>query len=158
MTWYVYYDRYTGERRYLTHNFTEIPTGSGRYPDKREAGDWFISVQDAGVAKITEFSMAIDDLDPPPALDDTICDRFGRYDCSNAIWEVPPDLMITSGAAPRVVPPAAARAWVWAAWGVMLAWSGGRRCAPRHRSGSTVRVGCHGRACTRARWMCVSIH
>ena len=42
---YVYFDRYTGLRRYYSLNQTEVPTGNGRYPDKRAAGDWFITVQ-----------------------------------------------------------------------------------------------------------------
>ena len=45
MTWYVYFDRFTGIRRYLYQNATQLPTGSGKYPDKRAVGDWFVSVQ-----------------------------------------------------------------------------------------------------------------
>ena len=96
MTWYERYDRYTGQKRFTTSNQTLVPAG-GDYPDKRSVGDWYISVQDAGVSHRTEFHMSIDQVAAGAGSDaDDDCDRFGRYDCSHDLWKVPADLFSSS--------------------------------------------------------------
>ena len=101
MTWYERFDRYTGAKRYANANTTLVPSG-GRQPDKRAGGDWYISFQDAGVSRRTDFSVLIDLQQPSTDSSEASCDRFGRYDCSNAMWVVPPDLdvLFASSAAP----------------------------------------------------------
>ena len=71
---------------------TAVPTGESSTVNKRAAGKWFIGVQDAGLATASEFSMRIEAHYPYHDGDHRFCDRFGRYDCSNTMWKVPPDL------------------------------------------------------------------
>lgn len=91
MSWYMSYDRYTGTKQYASANTTTVPAG-GASPDKRTAGEWYVSVQDAGVAPITEYTLSIDAVTLSTDADERACDRFGRFDCSNDLWKVPPDL------------------------------------------------------------------
>ena len=128
MTWYERYDRYTGEKRFAMSNETVVPAGGGGFSDKRAAGDWFISVQDAGIAPRTEFTMTIDDVAPPGGDAEDFCDRFGRYDCNHDMWKVPPDLF---SAAPSRGPRALATTAIAAAGAstalLALALAGGAR-------------------------------
>ena len=117
MTWYERFDRYTGSKVYSPANVTTVPTG-GDYPDKRATGDWFISLQDAGVARRTDFTIQIDEAPPERRSEEADCDRFGRYDCSNDLWKVPPDLGAFSAAAPATARSAAPAA-AWALAGVL---------------------------------------
>ena len=135
MTWYERYDRYTGAKRYSSSNMTLVPSG-GDSPDKRQTGDWYISVQDAGTAQRTEFSLLIDEVVSAASDRSEGCDRFGRYDCSNDMWKVPPDLPSAltagSGAAGRAEPAtttAAALLVLASAWLLLpgLKRAGGRR-------------------------------
>ena len=54
----------------------------------------------------TEFSMVVDEVASSLTDGEDRCDRFGRFDCSNEMWKVPPDLPgahSTSGAVARGV-------------------------------------------------------
>ena len=129
MTWYERFDRYTGEKRYAASNTTLVPAG-GDFPDKRAGGVWYISLQDAGVSRRTDFTLEIDAVTPGADASEAACDRFGRYDCNNVMWKVPPELdaLFDSAAAPR----ATAVAGGWAGGllvlpTLLLTWMAGRR-------------------------------
>ncbi len=120
MTWYVSFDRYTGLRKYAASNVTTVPNGGGAERDKRAMGEWYISVHDAGISPSTHFSMAVDQVADPGDDGVVRCDRYGRYDCSNKIWKVPPDLHapVADDSAQR------ASNWTLGAFGVLLLLAG----------------------------------
>ena len=95
--WYVSYDKYTGKRKFAMANTTVVPYG-GSFPDLRQAGEWFITVQAADSSSPTEFELSIDAVSPPVPIPEVICNRFGRYDCSNEMWLVPADLFASAAA------------------------------------------------------------
>ena len=142
MTWYLSYDRYTGQRRYATSNSTVVPAG-GDFPDKRTSGEWYIGVQDAGSGVAAQFAMHIDALSLATTASQANCDRYGRYDCSNTLWKVPPDLIATSAAgARRAASPAPHGGWSWriaptlvaaASAALLTRGAGGRTTAARQR-------------------------
>ena len=133
MTWYVSFDRYTGLRRYSVANTTTVSTG-GSLPDMRMQGEWFVTVQDAGVTGHTEFAMYVDEIIPPAGAADIVCDRFGRFDCNNDMWIVPPDLISLASSAPAspcVGSSALVVLGLWWLWNVQQLILGSTR---RHRS------------------------
>ena len=91
MTWYTEYDKYSGELIFKTSDVTTVPIGDGEYPDKRASGEWFIGIH-ASDLRTTEFELEIAEVAADTSGDEKLCDRFGRYDCDNSMWKVPPDL------------------------------------------------------------------
>ena len=91
MTWYTEYDKYSGELIFKTSDVTTVPIGDGEYPDKRASGEWFIGIH-ASDLRTTEFELEIAEVAADTSGDTKLCDRFGRYDCDNSMWKVPPDL------------------------------------------------------------------
>ncbi len=102
---YASYDRFSGALKYARANVTTVPKGDAQYPDKRESGSWYIGIE-ASPAVTTEFYMDVEVLTDVVVDKGPDCDRFGRYACSNEVWEVPGDLL----SAPAPPPPASAAA------------------------------------------------
>jgi len=142
VTWYVSYDRYTGLRRFASANTSVVPTG-GNLPDLRVAGEWYVSVQDMGLHERTDFELVIDAVTPPVPAAFVICDRYGRFDCANDIWTVPPDLY--SSAVSRASPtPLALSAALLLIAARLSSWLGTRATSRRAREGRCGRSEYHG--------------
>lgn len=80
----------------------------------------------AGLAEQTEYELKVDDILPDTRSEKKVCDRFGRYDCSNDMWRVPPDLPVVSPAPARALP----HIWLAAALALLAT-----RCVRRTHGG-----------------------
>ena len=131
LTWYTSFDRYTGVRRYASANTSIVPYGAQGRADLRRAAEWFVSVQDMGLNTArTEFELVLDAIVPQVDRGQGDCNRFGRFDCSNDVWKIPPDLVpVASGAHRAAAPPAASTTALLA---LAVAWLSAR--LTRHRS------------------------
>jgi hypothetical protein len=131
LTWYTSFDRYTGVRRYASANTSIVPYGAQGRADLRRAAEWFVSVQDMGLNTArTEFELVLDAIVPQVDRGQGDCNRFGRFDCSNDVWKIPPDLVpVASGTHRAAAPPAASTTALLA---LAVAWLSAR--LTRHRS------------------------
>jgi hypothetical protein len=78
----------------------------------------------------TEFELVLDAIVPQVDRGQGDCNRFGRFDCSNDVWKIPPDLVpVASGTHRAAAPPAASTTALLA---LAVAWLSAR--LTRHRS------------------------
>ncbi len=110
VTWFTSFDRYTGVRRFAQAETSIVPYGAEGRADLRQAAEWFVSVQDMGIAPRTDFELVLDAIVPAVPSVLVACNRFGRFDCSNDVWLIPPDLVASAAHRTTAAPAASAPA------------------------------------------------